>query len=327
MQRLKLDNFIANLNIIETTSITAVVAPGSAVSVSVKNTQGMTAGDVAAMGALGAEQCELVTVSSITNSTTFVAAVVKFTHQPGEAVSDLYGSQIKVYASLNVNNEQPADSAFLAGLLGSPLTIEADQLYTPFTDAGGGINWWYKFTYFNPTTTAESDIALSRAIRGGNYGNYADIDNIRFEAGFSNNQNVTDSTIDRFRQRAERIIDGYLFEDCVTPFQVPVPPLIEEAATLLAAGYLMISEYGESATGTDKDGKALIHQVMDEDKGMSGILDLIKLREVTLLDPAGNSLMLSQLVSSYPDASTTAANLTDAQTDGSGRKFSSGMRF
>lgn len=323
-QLLKIENFGA-INVTETTALTAAVAPGSAVSVSVKNTQGLTGGDVFALGTPGNEQCELVTITSITNGTAFVATSVSFTHQPGEPVTDLFGSQIKVYSAANVNNEQPADAAFAN--IGSPVTIEADQLFSYFTDPSGGINYWYKYTYLNPTTNNETDLGSSLAVRGGNYGNYASVENIRFEAGFANNTNITDSTIDRFRQRAERIIDGYLFEDCVTPFQVPIPPLIEECATLLAAGYLMISEYGESATGTDKDGKALIAQVMDEGKGVPGILDLIKLREVTLLDPAGNSLMLTQLVSSYPDNNTTSANLTDAQTDGVGRMFSSGMKF
>jgi hypothetical protein len=313
-QTITVDNF-ANLNIKSATIINAdISSTGANITVYVPDTSNLAAGDYVALGALGGANCEITTISSVAGNTSVVLANVTLSHQRGEAFTDLFGNQINLYRATNVNDDPPADSSF--SVIVSATSIIPNQIATQITDSGGGSGYWYKFTYYNPTLPGETQLADSKVVRGGGYGNYATLDEIRAEAGFTNNANISDSDISRKRQRAQNIINGLLYGDYITPFAVPVPPLINTSCIMLAAGYLMLQEYGTSATGTSKDGDAKIAQIItpyDAKSGMReglGILDMIKMREIILTDDAGNSLLLSDLTDSSPNDSTDPTTLT-----------------
>jgi hypothetical protein len=82
-----------------------------------------------------------------------------------------------------------------------------------------------------------------------------------------------------------------------------VPPVVENIARLLAAGYLQIQEYGEVAEGDTKDGKVKIKQAND-------MLTAIQKQELVLFDVTGHPLTRSLQVSGWPD-NTTAIIGTD----------------
>lgn len=319
----KVNNF-GVLNVTQATLLDVDSAAGSAVSLTVRNNAGFNSGDYIAVGQLGSAECEITTVSSVVTSTGITVASLAFAHSRLEPITGLFADQVKLYRAPNVNNDPPADSTFNA--VGSPTAIVGSSLSTSITDATGGSDFWYKFTYYNSTTSGETAIGDSVAVRGGGYGDYATLAEIRAEAGMTNNPNISDSDIAKKRKRAQNIINGYLYEVYTTPFAVPVPPLINTSCIMLAAGYLMLEEYGQSATGMSKDGNAKIAQVIDPDgkSGKFGILDMIKMREIILTDEAGTSLLLTDLISSYPDDSTDATTtVSDPQNtnDGANRYF------
>lgn len=308
-QTVTLDNF-GSLNILQKTQLTADMVAGTNVSLAVKNTANYTVGQFIAIGKLGDEQCEIQPIAAITPPSIIQVATLNFNHDEGEQVTGLFGNQINVYSSANVNGYVPADTSFAK--LGT-VTILGDWTSTDYSDtsSNAGSGSWYKFTYYDSTTSAETQLSDSRAVRGGNYGNYASLAEIRDEAGMTGNDNISDATVDRRRRRAQSVIDGMLTGDYITPFAVPVPSQIEQATIYLAAGYLLISDYGTESTGTSKDGYAKIEQVLQADvKGLPGILDLIKMREIILYDSAGNSLLLEAMVTSYPSTDTPQSDLT-----------------
>lgn len=331
-QTLSLDNY-GSLNTLLQTSLTADATAGSNVVLAVKNSANFSSGQHIAIGRPGTEQCEIQAITAIT-ATSITVGTLSFAHYADEQITGLFGNQINIYSAANVNNDPPADNTFTK--IGT-VTILADWPSTEYTDNSGSSSFWYKFTYFDSTSLAETQIADSRAVRGGNYGNYASLAEIRAEAGMTSNPNISDSDIAKKRQRAQNIINGYLYGVYTTPFADPVPPLINTSCILLAAGYLLLEEYGQSATGMSKDGNAKIAQVIDPDgkskSGEIGILDLIKMREIILTDDAGNSLLLSDLISSYPDDNTDPTTLTsdtnsiDVNGNQLGRYFSMRDRY
>ena len=325
-QSLKIDNF-AVTNIIDR-NILAADAPASSVDIALANTYSYGNGQYLMVGALGMETAELSTITSIAGAIGLVIAPLKLNHYQTEPVTILFGNQINIYRAPDVDGEQPADPTFA---LLATVNIDYTNQTSGYTDAAGGVNYWYKYTYLNQTTNAETSIADSAAVRGGGYGNYATLDQIREEAGLSNNSNILDSEIARKRKRAQNIIDGYLYEVYTTPFAVPVPPIINTCCILLAAGWMLLEQYGTSATGMSKDGQAKINQVMapaGAKNGELGILDLIKMREITVIDAAGVSLLESDLTSSSPDNSTDPTTTTvDPVTVGNDRYFSMGDRY
>lgn len=333
-QTLNIDNFSA-INTLQQTLLDAdILTPSPSVVLTVLTNLEFSIGDVIIVGTPGASNCEITTVTATSGSTSLTAASLVLTHQRTEPITKLFGSQIKVYSASDVTGNPPADTSFSS--IGS-VVIQPNVLATPYLDNAGGSGFWYKFTYLNTTSNFETSLADSGIIRGGGYGDYATIAEIRSEAGFTNNSNISDSDIAKKRQRAQNIINGYLYEVYTTPFAVPVPPLVNTSCIMLAAGYLLLEEYGTSATGTSKDGHAKISQVIDpdgkKDSGQIGILDLIKLREIILTDDAGNSLLLSDMISSYPnntaDPSTLTADTNTLSTTGgpNGRYFTMADRY
>lgn len=77
---------------------------------------------------------------------------------------------------------------------------------------------------------------------------------IRDEAGFTNNANITDDYITRFQSAATSQIDGIISRKYSLPLS-ETPELLEQIERKLAAGHLMLDEYGAEAEGTGKDGQ------------------------------------------------------------------------
>lgn len=326
-QTVKIDNFSA-LNIVQASVLNADIAAGTSVTISIPDTAGIVAGDFLALGALGSTSCEIVTVASVTNATALVITTVGLPHQRSEAVTKLFGTQVKLYRATDTNGNPPVDGSF--SIVGSAVPIVPNAQTTSVFDAGGGAGYWYKFNYFNPTSSAETGLADSKVVRGGGYGDYATLAEILEEAGMNKNPNITPADVAQKRQRAQNIINSYLFEVYSTPFAVPVPPLINTCCIMLAAGYLMMAEYGQSATGTSKDGNAKILEVMDPDakSGKYGLLDMIKMRESILTDSAGTSLLISDMISSYPnDGTDPTTTVSDPNTIDSPRYFNMSDRY
>jgi hypothetical protein len=171
-----------------------------------------------------------------------------YEHYFDDPVTVLIGNQIKIYRSPNVNGLQPDDSAFVYH---ATVDIDPDQLETTYTDPSGSSEFWYKLTYSNSTTTAETSLADSGSARGGGVGQYVSIEDIRNEAGFKNNHNISDTLIDQKRQVAQAEVNAAASSRYAVPFASPVNPIIANITLMIAVKYLLLSQYGafDSMTG------------------------------------------------------------------------------
>lgn len=254
-QTLQLRNYSSS-NISEPSALyTASVANDT--SFTLENNNAFSANDFMLIGKAGGERTELLQVSGISGGSTVTTLTgAKYPHYVGDSVVKLFGNQLKVYRAANSTGLQPADTAF--SLLGTPVTIDIDQDSTSFTDATGDTNYWYKYTFYNSVTTNETSLASAIAVRGGNYGNYAALDDIRAEAGFTNARYVTDSMIDSKRQAAQSEINSSLGGFYTTPFTAPVSPFISDIATRLAAGLLLLEQYTSYDVVNTQNGKTKV---------------------------------------------------------------------
>lgn len=145
---------------------------------------------------------------------------------------------------------------------------------------------------------------------------------VRYEAGLQTNPDIVDTTINGYIVRAHSIVESYISAAYSLPsVQVGAPGfagsqaegLLKGAETLIAAGYLMFTEYGTEGLDTDKDGQRMIRE---------GELLLQRLtdekRPLRLVD--SNGLEFPR-VSASSSGGLTASNLRSAPI------FSVGDRF
>lgn len=301
---LRINNF-DNPNIKEIGVLTADAAANQAALV-VENSQNLQASYALIVGPLGAEGSELAFIQSAAAPTGVTLSTnLKLAHKNGEAITELWGDQIQIYRAPNITGYQPADDAFVA-LDGGPINIDPDQLFTDYVDQSGGSAYWYKFTYKNSSSGNETDLASALAARGGGYGQYCSVDDIRSDAGFSNNRNITDAVIDSCRIDAEAEVEAELAGVYALPFTAPIPNQVNEVTKFIATGLLLLKEYGAVTSGTNKEGTAKLKNGRD-------LLLQYKTREKTIVDAQGVSLLLStaSVVTSWPNETTAGASEED----------------
>jgi len=247
-QNLSLTNYSAS-NIVERAKLAADAAKSQAVIV-VDNAQNIVANDYLLIGRPGGNISAVYQVLSVNGTSITLTTNLSAYAQRGDEVTKLYGNQLKVYRAAYSSGSIPTDGEYTV-VGGSPVDIDPDQLTTNFTDSTGGSGYWYKYTFYNSTTTNETAIAASKAVRDTSSTDYASIDDVRREAGFAGNTNVTDELIYRKLQAAQSKINGMLSGRYVLPLGQPVNPIIADLTVRLAAGYVMIAEYG-TFDGQDK---------------------------------------------------------------------------
>jgi phage gp36-like protein len=286
-QLLKAPNYDSD-NIAERTEVNADVASGQA-TVTVKNVQGFANSDFFRIGE--GETAEIKKISSISNQTITATTNFTFPHNRGEKLVKLRFDQIKFKRANNVNGSVPVDGSFSTI---ATVNIEADQDETEYNDPVGSSSYWYKYTYYNSDSANESDISDSIAVRGGGFGYYCSIDDVRIEAGFVNNFAITDKMIQDRLDEAQDEVKGALSARYTLPLSY-VPKILRNITKLLAAGYLLITAYGPGEEGTNKEGQQKIqHAQALLAKIVSGEIALIGIDEQVI---AGNI----DTISGYPD--------------------------
>lgn len=251
--KITLDNFPL-VNQLEKGEINADAAVG-ATALTLKNNQGFAATDVVLLGNPGADGSELSTISAVNaDQVTVTVGATKLKHVQHERITKLYGTQAKIYRAPNTSGNEPADSAFT---LLATVTLEPDQPSSTYNDAAGSSDYWYKYTYYNPTSLAETDRVQSPAVRGegDSSANYCLIDDVREEAGFKNATYITDAMIDVKRQAAQAEINAALGGYYSVPFQQPVNAFITDITRRLAAGLLLLEQFGAFDTQNTQNGQ------------------------------------------------------------------------
>lgn len=279
------------INIVEKTKLNADAAASQAV-IAVENTQGFVADDFVVVGRLGSEQAEILKVLSVASNQITFTTNLSFAHDTLEDVTKLRGDQIKVYRAANVDDTTPDDADF--GTAITTLTIEADQMFTEYTDSTGGSDYWYKKTYYNSVALTETNLASALAVRGGDYGQYVTVSEVRAEAGFENNDNITDSEVADRRADAKSEVDGALSSRYTLPLTY-VPEVVKNANKLIAAGYLLSGSYGIGVEGSAEEGAGKLKMGR---KLLEGIRD----GSIALIDQTGALISETQAgVGGYPD--------------------------
>jgi hypothetical protein len=281
----------------------------TATSIIVQNTAEFVVDEYLLIGNIGTEISELVTIKTITSATALeLNTALVLDHKRYDSIITLNGNQIQVYRAPNVDGTIPDDSTFVA--LGSPFSIQIDQSFTSYTDNTGSNAYWYKYTFRNSTTAIETDLAASKAVRGGN-NNYVSVDTIRREAGFANNRNITDVMINEKRQIAQSEVDGALSGVYTIPFSTPVNPTIENVTLQLATGYLLMMQFANGSPRYD-EGKAKVDEAQS-------IIERLKSGQLILTGVTGVELPQTNTntngMSGWPD-DTTAGLSPD--TNGAG---------
>jgi len=294
-----LDNF-PPANIAETSKL-HVDAAALATTFTVENPNDFAVDKHVVVGRLGNERAEVRKITNVTDSVITVAAL-DFAHERFEPVTILRGPQIKVYRAADVDGTPPVDGSFASI---ATVTIEPDKQFSEHSDSGGGSGFWYKQTFFNTDLSAETTLGASTAVRGGDFGHFATVVDIRREAGFDHNPDITDENIADRRDEAEGEVKGALLNGGYgLPF-TRVPPIVRNVTKLLAAGYLLLQDYGEVAEGTNKEGNAKIKQA-------ERILDKIIKHEVVLTDTDDSALAHTPNIDAWPTDATETAESDEA---------------
>lgn len=271
-------------NIRERTVLSAGAAAGDT-SLTVDSTQGYESGSIIYVGELSREGCEKAVVDAVSDATTLtLVSALTLPHKRFETVTSVLGNKINIYRAANVDGTVPANASFTVLVARE---IDPDQETTYYTDADGDSNYWYRYTYYNPTTEDETSLDDSEARRGDDFGHYASLSEIRKEAGFTNAYNLNDTVIDQQRRAAESEINTALSSRYTTPFN-PVPEIIHTLTVQLAAGLLLQNAY----RGTDR-GK-------DKLKAARDLIHALQVGDQTITDGDGNAITSGEGISSWP---------------------------
>ncbi len=254
---LQISNFSSN-NILEKAKVALDTAKGQP-TFTIDNPQNIAANDYLLLDRVGGSMSRIYQVLSVSGNTVTLTENLKADLIRGADVTKLFGSKIKVYRAPYQEGVTPQISDYLP-LTGGLIDIDADQAATLFTDLTGSELFWYRNTYYNPTTTNETSLADSTASRDVRSTSYSSIDDIRNEAGFKWADQVTDEMIDVKRQAAQAEINGALVGRYALPFSAPIDPFLSDLATRLAAGQLMCQQFGSY----DGNGKTLGAQKRDD---------------------------------------------------------------
>jgi len=297
------------VNLKERTSLDADLA-AAVTTLTVKSTEALAVGNFIYLGLTAQEVTEKLAIATVPSATSItVSTGPGVAHKRFEPIVAVFGDQVKLYRVANVDGSIPADASFSA--VGSPVTIDPDQTYTELTDSGGSSDYWYKYTYRNSTSTAETELSDSVAARGDDYGHYADLEDVRSEAGLSGAEGLSDNVVDRHRQAAEAEINGALTSSYTVPFATPTPELVRAITIKLAAGFLLSKDYGTVTEESTKDGNAKVKDARD-------LLKRLQAHELVITDYQGEPLLATSSISSWPDATTADA---DAEDGGGARVF------
>lgn len=284
-------NFDA-INILEKTELSANVAAGQKIA-ALLSAQGFDTNSHYILGRLAGEYAELARVDSISGKNLTAAVNYSNEHKEGDEVTRLFGNKIRIYRAANVDGSVPADNSF--SYIGV-VDIDPDQTYSEFIDNTGGSGYWYKKTYYDSVTGSETSLDEAPAVRGGNLGTYANWEEVRAEAGLENNRWIPEAIYQEKLTLAQGEVDASL---TIGGYDLPltrVPAMVKSATLLLAAGYVLLKDYGPENTGTNKEGNQKLEQGR-------ALLMKIEAGKLVLTDDQGNTVTGSSGIAGYPDSS------------------------
>jgi phage gp36-like protein len=274
---------------LEHAELNADASAGSSVALTVLNNDSIIANDYIVIGQEGSETAELQQVSSVTGNTTVTVGTLKFAHKKGEPITKYRFNKRKFYGATS----QTGTYTELTGD-GSPKTIQADDPQGTLLEYTGSTYTFFKATYYNSTTTDETDIEDAEAVEADESLRYTSIYNIRKAAGIVDNEYLDDGYVETKRKQAENEINSAIFSRYTLPLD-EVPALIENICTKLASGYINYEELREDGEGKKwlGEARALLKSIKEGKQFLLGT-DYLELTTQTRTDT----------LRGYPDSTT-----------------------
>ncbi|MFA5114383.1 MAG: hypothetical protein WC529_08885 [Candidatus Margulisiibacteriota bacterium] len=181
----------------EATLLTADAA-AAAVALSVVNIGGFADDDFVIVGHPGEEDAEIVQVTAAPSGTTIAVGALSRAHSAQAPVMVAAYNKVKVYRS-------DTEGGTYAEITGSPFALEIDQPFTNVIDPTGTAAKYYKFSYYNSQTLAESDKSV--AYLGGKPAGLCSLEELKEELSKDLGDKVSDALLIRCIDEAtDRII-------------------------------------------------------------------------------------------------------------------------
>lgn len=260
------------------------------------------------------ENAEMGQINSITGQNLNLIEDLQLDHIRDESVTQLLGNTIRFFRAPNTDGSRPASDQF--SILAT-VEITPDQMATTYLDNDGGANYWYKFIYYNDFNDNDyTDLDDAIAVRGGDSGYYCKISDVRLEAGMKDNPWITDDEVLQKLVGAQGEVNSALRRGGYTLPLVDVPDMVAHATRLLAAGYLLLADYGPDQNGLTKDGNSKIAQAREILRGIAEGETALTVGNEVVTAKAGHG------VSGFP----RSVDLEDSPT-GRPRSFTSDMEF
>ena len=277
----------------ETTQLTADATAGSSVVLSVKNNQGFAENELIIIKRAGREKCEKEKITAVTGNDKITVETLRLNHIEDEAIRKVPYDQVVLY--------------YLVGeiytAIGTWTDINYDDLVTYIDHEAGTSETWYKAEFRHSVSGRES--GQSDAFEITSDVHYCTINDILEEAGFLSNKYIEPDRIYRTRASAEAEVKGSISSVYTLPLDKTCE-LTKIITKLLAAGWLMWQEYGEEASGTDKDGIAKV-------KEARSMLKAIRSKSLPLLDASDTEpTKKGSSLSGWPDDTTKDADDDDS---------------
>lgn len=285
----------------DSTTLAADVSKGTNVSFLVENNNGIADNYFVVVGKEGSEKAELQQINAVVVAgQTIQVATLLFDHKAGEPVRVFQYNARKFYGSLTKTGSYTELTAD-----GSPVTIQVDDPQGTLLEYTGVQGYeYFKATYYNTETAAETSADDAEPALADESVRYASLYGIRKMAGFTENPYITDGRIEAKRTQAENEINSILIQRYALPL-AEIPAIITYVCELLGAGYMHYEEFGNDTDGVKKLGeaRAILKGFQDGTRRLIGA-DMIE------LDGGGST----NEIRGYP-------------TSNSGRKFTMDQRF
>lgn len=236
---------------IERSELGADATAGSNVTLTLTDNNGFANAAFIAIGHEGNELCELEQINQVVSGNTDVrVATLKFNHFKGEPVTVYRYNKRKFYGAISATGsftELTAD--------GSPALIQVDDPVGTTLEYTGSTYTYFKATYYNSTTSEETDDDDAEAVLADESLRYAALYAIRKHAGLAGNPRYSDAQLEVKRKQAENEMNSALAAKYILPL-TEVPPLLGQICELLAAGYIDYEEFGKDGEGVNWLGEA-----------------------------------------------------------------------
>lgn len=288
----------------ELTYLNGDVAVG-ATSITVDNGQGYATNDYLITERRRTEKAELRKISTVSGQTITLSSALSFAHKDGIQVQKILYNQRKFYSCTTKDGTYAAISDGT-----NPKDIEVDRPDgTFFEHAAGTSSTWYKATYYNSTTPTETSLDDAVATQGSESNHYTSLYAIRRQSGFEEAFGIPDEVISDYRDEAENEFESRIATTYSTPLSSK-PKIGRQIANLLAAGNLLIKEYGmEADIEISKSGARMIERA-------NSLLEKIADGTLKLIDDAGS------LIGTQTTQDVSCSNAYDAAKYNRGEIFS-----